>query len=328
SNDITEILYSFNNSTKNFKHTIKNIQIQSEKVSKESDSLKSQNLSLTDVVDKQVKATDRLFQEVNTIHNSTEEIHAKSMQQKQHTEKTKQMMLDFQTHIDSMIDSIEGIFAKYKVVSDNVILSKDDFEQSSQEIQKIHSSTSKISEVVSVITDIADRVNLLSLNASIEAARAGDSGKGFAVVAKEIAILAEKTHENINLIQNIFKAMIESINEGISSSEKSIGFIFKIFDDIFATEEEFLKIRDIITGQKEKNQQLIVNIQNLDVDANTIQEVTLGQNNNFKTIQETMEKFSESSEKVYQSAKVLKNLSEDLNGVSQTLNQTLKFYQV
>lgn len=82
-------------------------------------------------------------------------------------------------------------------------------------------SVEKINALTNEILNIANQTNLLSLNASIEAARAGSAGKGFAVVANEIRILAESSKQTANNIQNI-NAQVTSAVEDLSSNADSI----------------------------------------------------------------------------------------------------------
>ena len=83
----------------------------------------------------------------------------------------------------------------------------------------------KISQLTTDILSISSKTNLLALNASIEAARAGDAGRGFAVVADEIRCLAESSKDTANHIQGINEMVVESVQGLIHSSDKIADFI-------------------------------------------------------------------------------------------------------
>ncbi|WP_036688932.1 methyl-accepting chemotaxis protein [Paucisalibacillus globulus] len=84
-----------------------------------------------------------------------------------------------------------------------------DFEHLTSTVHHVQSYSNSISQLVGLIQGIADQTKLLSLNASIEAARAGDAGKGFAVVANEVGMLAEQS-----------SSAAEQITESISNMDK------------------------------------------------------------------------------------------------------------
>lgn len=84
--------------------------------------------------------------------------------------------------------------------------------------QKTNESAKEISKAVEIITSIAAQTNLLSLNASIEAARAGDAGKGFAVVANEIRDLADQSNNSATEIQEIVAALMVQADNTLKQS--------------------------------------------------------------------------------------------------------------
>ena len=109
----------------------------------------------------------------------------------------------------------------------------------SEKIHETHDAIEKINEAVNIISDIASQTNLLSLNASIEAAKAGDAGKGFGVVAGEIKKLAERSNESAEQIHEIVVTV-----EGLSAESVDAALAMKNLIDnerskLLAAQEKF-----------------------------------------------------------------------------------------
>ncbi|UTW58691.1 HAMP domain-containing protein [Kordiimonas sp. SCSIO 12603] len=116
------------------------------------------------------------------------------------------------SEVNQQVQSANGISANAVTASDS----------GSQAIQQLASSSQEIENVVKLISDIAEQTNLLALNATIEAARAGEAGKGFAVVASEVKSLANQTASATEEITNQIKGM-QSVTEKAVSSIETIG---------------------------------------------------------------------------------------------------------
>ncbi len=99
-------------------------------------------------------------------------------------------------------------------------------------------SVEKVNSLTDEILNISSQTNLLSLNASIEAARAGDAGRGFAVVADEISQLANSSREAASNIQAINNMIVKAVNELIQSSDDMVKYIT---ENILPDYENFVK---------------------------------------------------------------------------------------
>ena len=89
------------------------------------------------------------------------------------------------------------------------------------DIQKLGEKSLAVSEIIGTINDVAEQTNLLSLNASIEAARAGAAGRGFAVVAEEIRKLAVKSRNAADQIGDIIDEIVEQTEKTVSTTKEA-----------------------------------------------------------------------------------------------------------
>ena len=139
------------------------------------------------------------------------------------------------SNVQTVASSTEQLTSSIKEISQRVTESSrlsdaavGDAESSRKMVQQLVSSASRIGEVVKMITDIAEQTNLLALNATIEAARAGEAGKGFAVVASEVKTLATQTAKATEEIRQ----QIEGIQSDTSTTADSIESIGKRIQEI------------------------------------------------------------------------------------------------
>ena len=116
-------------------------------------------------------------------------------------------------------------------------------------------------DINKIVSDIADRTNLLSMNAAIEAAHAGERGKGFAVVADEIRKLAGSTAENSRIIADSLKNLIESMDMSKSHTEKINRIFEQLVTEIRLVSEAFAEITGSTAELSEGGQEIMKSMQ-------------------------------------------------------------------
>ncbi len=150
-------------------------------------------------------------------------------------------------------ESAEGVSQSTSMVSEakeSLIKAGIIVEDSVNKMNDVYESSTKIIDITKLIEDIAFQTNILALNASVEAARAGDQGKGFAVVASEVRNLAQNTQESVKNIT----ALINDSTDKIHLAAKSVQESKEIFDDISAKMDSASNIMERINIAAQEQQ--------------------------------------------------------------------------
>lgn len=117
--------------------------------------------------------------------------------------------------------------------------SNDEMEKMSTSMSELKNSSNEIAKIIKVIDEIAFQTNILSLNAAVEAARAGDAGKGFAVVAEEVRNLAQRSAQAA-------KDTTVIIESNIDLSENSVNIAKAVKDSVESIAEQATKVSDLL----------------------------------------------------------------------------------
>ncbi len=225
-----------------------------------------------DNMQSQASTFEQMSATLEELLGSAENIHHSSIDQIDGNVKMETIVNEFKIIKEETKKNLDSTFTDITSIVDMTNISNEKLQNVENTINSIKEQSKRISETVSIIVEIADRINLLSLNASIEAARAGDFGRGFAVVADEIGKLAFQTTESIKEIEKVLSINTKITTDGVdvirSTADMIKGLInrmgesstkIQILQESILIEEKYIKI---IIEQMFKNIDLAKNIGN------------------------------------------------------------------
>lgn len=235
----------------------------------------------SDQVISAAKVTSSNVEKINTTANVQRDETKNATKDVEMSNQAINLMLDQIKDIDELSNEMERSAKESQRILEGLLesskVSQETAKDISAQVAVTNESVQQIKSVTEYITDIAEETNLLALNASIEAARAGDAGKGFAVVAQQIQKLAEQSNnsaaqigENIQELVNKTEGIVSAmamIGDTLKAQETSVDQTKKIFDELSESiinvnrkESDMQKNVGDMTQAKENMSQLIVNL--------------------------------------------------------------------
>ena len=246
------------------------------------------------------------------------------------------------TSLDEVNESVDAMIENAKRISDESdegsVTIRDAVEKitsleatishASEIMEQLGKRSAEIGQIVSTISEIASQTNLLSLNASIEAARAGQNGKGFAVVAEEVRKLAEESQEAagnienlISLIQSETAEAVNAVQEGteeVKVSSKVIGDAGEIFQNIN------LSVKDIVESVEHTG----TAVKALSEQSEGVRSSSEVVGTSAQDIAERMESSAQSSKQQSDSLNAMAKTVKELTGMAQSIEQEISMFNI
>ena len=229
------------------------------KIRNSSDTMSSNSYELNDTSSQTLAANNEISKAVEDVAEgstgmaaSISNINENLLEMSNETKDINESVNEIRNQTTAVQDSSKIMNDKIKSMQDSSRKMDDGISAISKRIETVNTTVDKVSNIVSVIEEISSETNLLSLNASIEAARAGDAGKGFAVVAQEIRVLSDNTNTELENIKQIISSLVEECRYCVQASGTIVEDNAKQKEEIKAVLDEFGSLDEQIQKTAEK----------------------------------------------------------------------------
>jgi methyl-accepting chemotaxis protein len=278
----------------------------------------------------------QIIEGVNVLASSGSEIMASVSQLTSGAAETATSVSETTTTVEEVKQTAEMTHQKAKLVSDlgqkNAEISRaglksiedtingmnrirEQMESIADMVIRLSEQSQAIGEIIATVNDIAEQSNLLAVNASIEAAKAGEQGKGFAVVAQEIRSLAAQSKQATTQVRNILFDVQKAISSAVMATEQGSK---AVEEGVRLSTQAGESIDTLVESVVKESTNAAIQI------AASSQQQLIGMDQ----VVSAMENIRESSLQMASSTKQTEKAAHDLHNLGQRLQEIVKLYKV
>lgn len=298
SNDVTNSGASLASSAATASHVAEQVTAAVEDISRGA-------MSQAESVENSVKNTTKMGDSIDEITEKIESLNSAAVEMMTGANRTVDTLNNLMDKNEGVMNSMQSIDAQIKLTNDSV---------------------KSIAEATGLIKAIADQTHLLSLNASIEAARAGDTGKGFAVVATEIGKLSAQSKEATDTITAIVEALVKESQKSVDTIEELNNNIKEQNKDLTSTKDDMDTVVENVNNVEVSTKMIAEKIYMLSELKSSfteiISELSAISQQNAASTQET----NASMEELNATFALISDAAADLRSMAETLNEKMSFF--
>ena len=258
------------------------------------------------------QAIDDLAQGATNQANETEIVNEKIIELGGVIEVEKSGVSKLEKVVSTMTKHTMGASESIKELDQITKVTIETINTVSEQTNKNNDSATNINKAVEIIKGLAAQTNLLSLNASIEAARVGDAGRGFAVVAEEIRSLSEESSGNAQEIEVIVKELINNVEISVIKMHEVMRNVEKQQERLNETREAF----KYLTTEVNQVEEVTKEIRNQTEILNSLKQIVTDSVNTLASVvQENAASTEETSASMTLLSQTIKECTEDTKGL-------------
>jgi methyl-accepting chemotaxis protein len=326
--ELGKIETSFNTFLSHIRKVISDVKDTAVKLSNLIEEMKETSTSIATNVKDQAAAAEEVSATVEEITAGGEQVAHATKDQLDSLSTLSDKLEILSGHIDQVSQRLEDTVQMTENFADKARGGETLLLAMEESMKKIFNSSAEIQSIVTIIADISEQINLLSLNASIEAARAGDHGKGFAVVADEISKLADATARSLGDIDKLINANNDEIKTGLSNVNQTVEMLSDIIEGFSEIRAMMEKLSGVMESQLSMKNDVSKTAADVLGRSEAIQLSTEEQQLSMSEISQSIQNINEISQSNAEGVEHIAEKSKTIKDMSELLNQEVEFFKV